>query len=101
MKGSKAMDALRVFPGSKMRRAGMPISRDDARYQTLVRGFNLRWVGNPRFVQVVEDAQQVRETVQSAVSAHMRITLRGGGHCYLDGALKQESTLTKDIRVLK
>ncbi len=43
MKGAKAMDALPVFPGSKVERAGMPvkraclpISRDDPRYQTLI-----------------------------------------------------------------
>ena len=84
------MDALRVFPGSK-------VSREDQRYQTLVRGFNLRWVGNPRFVQVVGDAEQVRETVQRAVSDHMRITVRCGGHCYEDFVCANDDGVIIDL----
>ncbi|MGB0384293.1 MAG: FAD-binding oxidoreductase [Ardenticatenaceae bacterium] len=83
MKGPKAMD--------------MPISREDPRYQTLIRGFNLRWVGNPRFVQVVEDAQQVRETVQSAVSLKMRLTVRSGGHCYEDFVCANDDGVIIDL----
>lgn len=65
----------RVFSGSK-------INRDDPRYHTLIRGFNLRWVGNPDFVQIVGDTEQVRQVVQAAVSDNRSITVRGGGHCY-------------------
>src|SRR5205814_532746 len=52
------------------------------RYQTLVRGFNLRWVGKPSYIQICGDTDQVVRTVQEAVSADRRITVRSGGHCY-------------------
>lgn len=66
-----------VFPGDR-------VTRDDPRYPTMVRGFNLRWVGEPEYVQVCGDTQQVLEAVQSAVSASRRVTVRCGGHCYED-----------------
>ncbi|MEA2372291.1 MAG: hypothetical protein QOH12_2685 [Solirubrobacteraceae bacterium] len=57
---------------------------DDPRYPTLVRGFNRRWVGTPRYVEVCRDPGEVRAAVQRAVDAGLRITVRGGGHCYED-----------------
>lgn len=54
----------------------------DPRYPTLVRGFNLRWVGAPSFVQLCDSAQDVRAAVQHAVDNDLRVTVRGGGHCY-------------------
>ncbi len=64
-----------VFAGSK-------VQPDDFRYSTLVRGFNQRWVGTPQYVQVCGDVSQVLATVQQAVDENLRITVRGGGHCY-------------------
>ncbi|MGN6372470.1 MAG: FAD-binding oxidoreductase [Solirubrobacteraceae bacterium] len=66
-----------VFPGDR-------IHRDDPRYATMVRGFNLRWVGQPAYVQVCGDTQQVVNAVQSAVDGQQRVTVRCGGHCYED-----------------
>jgi len=57
---------------------------DDPRYPTLVRGFNQRFVGSPRYVQLCADAEQVAQAVQQAVDNNLRITVRGGGHCYED-----------------
>lgn len=62
--------------------AGSEVLPDDPRYQTLVRGFNQRWVGTPQYVQVCGDANQVLQTVQQAVDQNLKITVRGGGHCY-------------------
>ena len=87
------MNALPVFLGTK-------VSRNDRRYETLIRGFNLRWVGNPSFVQVVGDADQVRETVQNAVSKHMRITVRGGGHCYENFVSENDDGVIIDLSPL-
>ena len=87
------MDAPPVFPGSK-------VNKKDPRYQTLIRGFNLRWVGNPRFVQVVGDAEQVRQTVQHAVSEKQRITVRGGGHCYENFVSANEGGVIIDLSPL-
>lgn len=70
-------DANPAFPGSR-------VPPDDPRYPTLVRGFNQRWVGTPAYVQVCGDVTQVLQTVQQAVDQKLRITVRGGGHCYED-----------------
>ncbi|HET9649349.1 MAG TPA: FAD-binding protein, partial [Microlunatus sp.] len=64
-----------AFPGSQ-------VGPDDPRYATLVRGFNQRWVGTPRWVQVVGDAGQVIDIVQRCVDEGLRPTARSGGHCY-------------------
>jgi FAD/FMN-containing dehydrogenase len=60
------------------------VTSGDPRYETLVRGFNLRWVGTPEYVELCYDPGQVRDAVQHAVDSGLRITVRGGGHCYED-----------------
>jgi FAD/FMN-containing dehydrogenase len=74
---SDASATERVFPGDR-------IGTHDPRYPTMVRGFNLRWVGEPLYVQVCGDTAQVVRTVQQAVDEGLRITVRCGGHCYED-----------------
>ena len=66
-----------VFRGAK-------VPPDDPRYPTLMRGFNQRWVGTPRGILVCGDAKQVLKAVQDAIDQSLRITVRGGGHCYED-----------------
>lgn len=60
------------------------VGPDDPRYPTLVRGFNLRWVGTPRYIELCASREQVRAAVQRAVDDDLRITVRSGGHCYED-----------------
>lgn len=57
---------------------------DDIRYPDLVRGTNLRWVGTPDYVRLVSTPEQVVDVVRDAVRAGQRLTVRSGGHCYLD-----------------
>lgn len=64
-----------VFPGAT-------VTPDDPRYPTLIRGFNQRWVGRPRAVEVVGDAEQIVKVVQRCVDEDVRVTVRSGGHCY-------------------
>ena len=45
-------------------------------------GFNRRWVGSPAYIQVVRNASKTVAAVQRAYDAGLRITVRGGGHCY-------------------
>jgi hypothetical protein len=59
-----------------------PIYPADPRYATMRMGFNRRWVGSPAYIQVVENARQTVQAVQRAHDAGLRITVRGGGHCY-------------------
>ena len=47
-------------------------------------GFNQRWTGEPAYIQVVGSTAQVLATVREAVRRRLRITVRGGGHCYED-----------------
>jgi aclacinomycin oxidase len=54
----------------------------DARYPDLVRGNNLRYVGNPDHVRLASSTDQVVRAVQDAVSAGKRLAVRSGGHCY-------------------
>jgi hypothetical protein len=59
----------RIYPG-------------DPRYDTMRMGFNRRWVGAPAYVQLVNNAHETVQAVQRALDTHLRITVRGGGHCY-------------------
>lgn len=68
-------ESASVFPGDVV----LP---DDPRYPTLVRGFNLRWIGQPSYVALCGDTGQVVRAVQTALDQGHRITFRGGGHCY-------------------
>lgn len=61
---------------------GASIGPNDPRYSTLVRGFNQRWVGRPRRVEVVSTADEVVTVVQRCVDEGLRPTVRSGGHCY-------------------
>jgi FAD/FMN-containing dehydrogenase len=62
---------------------GLPrIYPADPRYATMRMGFNRRWVGSPAYIQVVQNAAQTVQAVQRAHTAGLRITVRGGGHCY-------------------
>jgi FAD/FMN-containing dehydrogenase len=63
---------------------GATVTPDDARYPTLIRGFNLRWVGSPRYVAVCGSTEQVASAVRKALETRLRLTVRGGGHCYED-----------------
>lgn len=64
-----------VFPGAT-------VYPNDPRYPTLVRGFNLRWVGEPAYVALCGSTGQVVKAVQQARKEGHRVTVRGGGHCY-------------------
>jgi hypothetical protein len=79
-----------VFPGAT-------IGRKDPRYPTMVRGFNPRWMGNPEYVQVCGDTQQVVDAVDAALANHKRITVRGGGHCYEDFVCENNDGVLIDL----
>ena len=63
---------------------GGTVGPRDPRYGTLVQGFNQRFTGRPRYVELCGDAAQVLRAVQKALDTGRRITVRGGGHCYED-----------------
>ncbi len=59
-----------------------PIYPRDPRYATMSMGFNQRWTGAPAYIQVVRSAAETVAAVQRVHDAGVRITVRGGGHCY-------------------
>ncbi|HVZ38222.1 MAG TPA: FAD-binding protein [Candidatus Kapabacteria bacterium] len=63
---------------------GAHVGRRDPRYGTLVQGFNQRFTGRPHYVELCGDTNAVLRSVQKALDAGRRITVRGGGHCYED-----------------
>lgn len=65
--------------------AAVEVRPDDPRYADFqMRGYNRRFIGVPRSVQVVHDTAQVQAAVEAAVRAGRRIAVRGGGHCLED-----------------
>jgi FAD/FMN-containing dehydrogenase len=76
---------------------GNQVLPDDPRYQTLVRGFNLRWVGQPAYIAVCTDTNEVVQAVQRALDDDCRITVRGGGHCYEDFVSNNDGGVIIDL----
>ncbi|MGW4637254.1 BBE domain-containing protein [Sphaerisporangium sp. NPDC004334] len=56
------------------------ITRDDPRYDSMLRGTNHRFVGSPDYVRVVTTTEQVVQAVDEAVASGRRIAVRSGGH---------------------
>jgi hypothetical protein len=73
------------------------IGRDDPRWNTLRRGFNLRWVADPDGIAVCGSADDVVAVVQRAVDEGQRITVRSGGHCYEDFVCRNEKGVIVDL----
>lgn len=64
------------------------VLRQDARYNTLKMGHNLRWpaveADTAGRIVLCEDAHDAADALQRIVSAGLRPTVRSGGHCYED-----------------
>ena len=82
------------------------VTRQDARYNTLKKGFNLRWPSvdsdAASRIELVENADDAAAALQRIVDAGRRPTVRSGGHCYEDfvsnnpgGAILDLSLLTQ------
>src|ERR1700734_736428 len=72
----------------------------DSRYPTMVRGFNLRWAGRPRYVALPADTADVARAVQGAVDAGLRVTVKSGGHCYEDFAVANDGGVIVDLSAM-
>lgn len=79
---------------------GVAVFPEDPRYATLARGFNQRFVGHPQYIQVCGDEEQVVDAVQYAVDRDLRITVRGGGHCYEDFVCDNKGGVIIDLSPL-
>jgi len=75
--GAEAAVATSFVAGGRYR-----IYPSDPRYDTMRMGFNRRWVGAPAYIQLVNNPTDTVQSVQRALDAGLRVTVRGGGHCY-------------------
>lgn len=89
-----ASSTTAVYPGDQ-------VGPGDPRYQTLVRGYNQRWVGKPAYVALCGDTAQVVQVMQRAVDDGLRITVRGGGHCYEDFVSKNDGGVIIDLTPMR
>ncbi|WP_447002181.1 FAD-binding oxidoreductase [Saccharothrix isguenensis] len=80
-----------------MSAASVAVTAADARYPDLVRGANLRWVGQPDYVQLVDNADAVVKAVRSAVDSNTRFAVRSGGHCYEGFVTDPENRVIIDL----
>src|SRR4051812_17674709 len=76
------------------------IDERDPRYPALVRGFNQRWVGRPRRVEVCRTTSEVMAAVERALDDGLRITVRSGGHCYEDFVSGNDGGVILDLSPL-
>jgi FAD/FMN-containing dehydrogenase len=76
------------------------IDERDPRYPALVRGFNQRWVGRPRRVEVCRTTTDVVASVERALQDGLRITVRSGGHCYEDFVSGNDGGVILDLSPL-
>ena len=74
-----------------------PIYPRDPRYATMSMGFNQRWAGTPAYIQVTRSAAETVAAVQRAYDAGLRITARGGGHCYEDFSAGNDGGVIIDL----
>jgi len=58
------------------------IKPGDVRYDSMLRGDNFRFAGDPDQVVVVSSTAQVVAAVEDAVRSGKRIAVRSGGHCF-------------------
>lgn len=63
-------------------RAEARVGPENPRFGTLTRGFNQRWIADPSYVHLCSSPQDVVDGVTAALEQRLRLTLRGGGHCY-------------------
>lgn len=74
-----------------------PITPGDARYPSLLRGDNHRFVGRPDRVWVVNSAAQVAAVLRHAVATGRRPVVRSGGHCWEDFTTAPDAQVLIDL----
>ncbi len=61
------------------------IDKTDTRFETLKKGFNLRWPdqgSGADYIYVCNNSEDVLSAANAALARNQRITVRSGGHCY-------------------
>lgn len=63
----------------------------------MVRAFNLRWAGSPRYVEICRSTREVVRSLQRALDEGLRVTVRSGNHCYEDFAVGNDGGVILDL----
>lgn len=61
------------------------INPDDLRFNSLKKGFNLRWPAidqDASKILICENEQDVIDSIKYSINNNQRVTVRSGGHCY-------------------
>src|SRR5262249_32351241 len=88
---------MNAYARRRRRRPAIRVPAGDPRYEAMVRGFNLRFTGRPRYVEVCLDADQVRRAVQKALAEAPRLAVRRAGHCFEDFAIHNDGGVILDL----
>ena len=78
----------------------MRIEPGDARYDTLVTGFNQRFRAAPEAVYVVRSTEETVAAVTEAVRSGKRLSVRSGGHCYSDLVYHPQAEVIIDLSLV-
>ncbi|CAE6855035.1 Aclacinomycin-N/aclacinomycin-A oxidase [Paraburkholderia nemoris] len=76
------------------------IDASDSRYETLIKGFNLRFPDqgeNPQRIYVCRNENDVHAALAEALTRQLRPTIRSGGHCYEGFVSNNEGGVIIDI----
>lgn len=80
------------------------VTQGDPRYQTLKKGFNLRWPAKPADaaarVELCDTPEAAGAALARIVGAGLRPTVRSGGHCYEDFVSNNPGGAILDLSLL-
>jgi FAD/FMN-containing dehydrogenase len=80
------------------------VTRQDPRYQALLRGHNLRFPENPSMaparIAICTTPTDVHRALQTAVHDGLRPTVRSGGHCYENFTANNPGGVLLDLSLL-
>lgn len=77
--------------------SGGRVSSGDPRYPALVRAFNLRFAGRPRYVALCGGTDQVRREVNAALAQNLPISVKSGGHSYEGFSVENDDGVILDV----
>ncbi|WP_245982029.1 FAD-dependent oxidoreductase [Mycetocola tolaasinivorans] len=83
-----------------IRSRGVVIRPGDSRYSDLRTGNNVRFTADPEYVRLIASAEDARRAVQTAVDAGKRVSIRSGGHCFVDFVCHPDVEVILDLSTM-
>ena len=79
---------------------GALVRPGDPRYATLCRGANQRHVATPSEIHLAGTTRDAARAIRIALRAGIRLTIRGGGHCYEDFTTANPGGILLDLSTM-